>query len=132
MIDDNLDSYIIDFGISCDDENCNLYGTKGYLSPEFYYHSSIKRPIPLNLAKSSDIFSLGLVFLELLGCTNLFSLNIMINNTEYETTLNNIIEKNLQCLYYKDFSDIINQMLNMNPMKRITLDRLITKLNSIT
>lgn len=131
MIDENLDVYIIDFGISCDDENCDLYGTRGYFSPEFYFFSSIKRPFPLKLAKDSDVFSLGLVFLELLGCTNLFSLDIIINEKEYENTLNNIIEKNPQCLYYKEFSDIINGMIKYNPMKRINLDRLITLLNSM-
>ena len=131
MIDENLDVYIIDFGISCDDENCDLYGTRGYFSPEFYFYSNIKKPIPLKLAKDSDVFSLGLVFLELLGCTNLFSLDIIISEEEYENTLNNIIEKNPECLYYKEFSDIINGMIQMNPIKRINLNSLIAKLNSM-
>lgn len=131
MIDENLDVYIIDFGISCDDENCDLYGTRGYFSPEFYFYSNIKKPIPLKLAKDSDVFSLGLVFLELLGCTNLFSLDIIISEKEYGNTLNNIIEKNPECLYYKEFSDIINGMIQMHSLKRIDLNKLITRLNSM-
>ena len=59
-----LSLMLIDFGISCDKSVCATSGTPGYLSPEMitqFKYSVIDR----SSAKESDVFSLGIVFYQI-------------------------------------------------------------------
>lgn len=64
---------VIDFGISCHSRKCSPGGTQMYMSPETLSHYNQHKPLSFKKSVQSDIFSLGIVLLELLGCPNYFN-----------------------------------------------------------
>lgn len=73
MIDpETLDLSIIDFGLSCYKKECQAGGTLSYMAPEIRAAYNKFDKVDNNTAKASDIFSLGIVFYELLYCINPF------------------------------------------------------------
>lgn len=132
-----LDIGIIDIGAGCslDDikNGCLINGargTYGYMSPEIIFN--------VNMLKTSDVYSLGCVFYELLHGTRLFP-----DRQQSEKNINEEIKdyyyqdenfRFLDSIYYKQNQRTINNplfkkletivvyMLRPNPLERMTLD----------
>jgi serine/threonine protein kinase len=111
IADKNGDIKYIDFGLSCLRYCSAMYsGTPGYMSPEMDGRQKLHAmfgvsspPITLKIGRESDIFSLGVVIKELLeGKKNIFT------------------DKQLQ---------LLNDMTNLNPEKRPTIEKLKNELN---
>lgn len=93
---------LIDFGLACIKEKCDVKGyTPGYGSPHILNIYNDKRKVLLlEEAKQSDIFSMGIVFFELLYCgVNPFK-NIEIDNLSSDEIMKILfksIEKEQTC-----------------------------------
>ena len=115
----------IDLGLSCTEEICNVGGTLNYMAPEIFrvVGTSIKN----NDYKKADIFSLGLVFYEIIHTylpSNILNMNVWTMNNYYKNIKQyNPTEYKANIRFSKiDPSDLINKiidnMLIINPDNR--------------
>lgn len=63
---------VIDFGLSCGDKKCKAGGTPKYMAPEMFFKFIDNKLLTFKETKRTDIFSLGVILLELLGCDEYF------------------------------------------------------------
>jgi serine/threonine protein kinase len=129
IINKNHNIQYIDFGLSCyrDDAICvqKSRGTALYMAPEYlleFLSPPVEKiKITYDIADKADIWSLGMVFYEILTENNPFDRDY-INTRE---KLANIQQKPLD---YSDinehYSSIIKKMLEINPHDRIGIDEL--------
>lgn len=118
MISNNLDIKILDFGLSYMDNNFRLsnnVGTLSYIAPEFYYND---KNYDLEDFQRADMWSLGVVFYIIAnGC-----------KTPYDD-IKNIPAKIKSEHSNKYINSIVEQLLDINPMKRLTSRQLVKKLD---
>lgn len=113
FLDENRNPKIGDFGLSIDlmekkdlDSNySSSYGLKQYLAPEYIQANEY--------TEKSDIYSLGIIFLELLNIFNTESERILILNDLKKSKFPEGLGKN-----FKEESKLIERMLDLNPLKR--------------
>jgi len=136
---------LIDFGLSCL-KKCIPGGTITYAAPEILpiigTNSEIKRaespqwrryvPVNKNDYKKTDVWSLGLVFYELI----MRELPFAIENVAAPTLLYKLVKfyQNLdEIIVDNDFDEhvlhIVQKMLRTNPFKRISIHRVKSALN---
>jgi serine/threonine protein kinase len=82
---------IIDFGLSCTKDNCIKGGTRGYMSPQIKEIWNSPEILTLNSAKNADIFSLAIVFYNLLYCSSPFN-NIDVLKLSFDETVNILVQ----------------------------------------
>lgn len=61
LINEHLDTQIIDFGLSCT-KKCKPGGTILFLSPEMIHFFNLTKQLKLYQVKQADVYSLGIVF----------------------------------------------------------------------
>lgn len=90
LINKNLETQIIDFGLSCS-KHCKPSGTILYTSPEILIKLGSKKEISLDTLQTADVFSMGIVFYLL---ANLQFPYTIVGNNPYNydnNSTNNII-----------------------------------------
>ncbi|XP_037438242.1 uncharacterized protein LOC119305973 [Triticum dicoccoides] len=127
LLDDNMLPKIADFGLSrCFDENqsraitSNMFGTIGYLAPEFY----ARRQITFKL----DIYSLGMIIIE------------MLTGEKGYADIDNVLERWRNRLYKSDgdaqliqvrvCTEIAIECTDFNPTKRPDIQHIMHRLGS--
>ncbi|KAG2576981.1 uncharacterized protein LOC120680081 [Panicum virgatum] len=116
LLDAHLEPKIADFGISrCFDEKQsrmftkNLYGTLGYIAPEFIDKGEI--------SYKSDIFSLGIIMIKLLTGSNKFNIENWHQSIDVD------------CPQMKKCIEIAQMCVNCDQHSRPTIDQIICELN---
>ena len=109
--------------VSGDNPNKFLNKTKHYLSPEFVAHLRNRKSASPPDATVSDIYSLGLISLEV--CTqaaeeSFLNKDYTVNKELIQAKINEIHKS-----YSIGFLEIVIRMLTIDPTKRIPLDELI-------
>jgi len=120
-----LKLYLIDFGISCDSYKCYAGGTLSYMSPEMLAHYDNLKLLSFNQAKQSDVFSMGIILLELLGCQNYTGIN------KSQNIMNNITSFLQECpLHNEPIEYIIKNCILLNGDKRMKINNILHYLES--
>lgn len=128
LIDKDLNIQIIDFGLSCTRE-CRVGGTLIYESPEMIQATiNSYRVVSRDFQIKSDIFSLGLVFYEIVNSKLPFQIYKYDKDEILKMYYNNIIKSNS---YNDDINIIIEEMLSINKEKRPSMKNILEKLNEI-
>lgn len=120
---ETFDIWIIDYGISCFRETCTVSGTLNYMSIENFLAFKNRSPLPKEFLKTGDIFSLGIVLLELFLGSNPYSIKYQPGKMPYGEFNVNPIRKcirNFRTQTQADLMKIIQSMLNVDPKKRPT------------
>lgn len=133
----NLDTSYLNRNFQCNSDK----GTLKYISPEYFFEK--------HATKQSDIFALGVVFLFILtgGINNIYNYDIdnikdpVEKIVQYERIVQDPSERKnifqlLQNRHIFDFniyhaSNLINQMIDINPRKRPTTKQILQKIPSI-
>jgi serine/threonine protein kinase len=102
-------------------ETTNLKGgTDKYFSPEVIYNGKF--------CKESDIFSLGVIFFDLLVLKH----DLKFYKLSHENKLNENLEQNLKKLKCNEyFYSMILNMLKFDPIKRLSVNNMIDLINNI-
>lgn len=119
LINKNLDTQIIDFGLSCS-KHCKPSGTILYTSPEILIKLGSKKEISLDTLQRADVFSMGIVFYLLANLQ--FPFTIIGNNPyKYDDTsssINNIsVDTNI------DFNTISERSFSINKIQQTDYKR---------
>lgn len=139
----------IDFGNSCNSEKCNIGGTITYMAPELLPLVGSKILLSKEDSKKTDVWSLGIVFYEILNHSypfpyegdRLYSQESNLINSENELllirNLNKYYKQNKRIFsYYKPqdeiydtFNEIVDSMLEIDPLKRRDISYFSKKIN---
>jgi serine/threonine protein kinase len=129
----------IDLGLSCTEEICNVGGTINYMAPEIF--KNIGKKIKNEDYKKADIFSLGLVFYEIINVhlpSNLVNMNPWIMNNYYKNIKEyKLSEYKTNIMISKiDPSDLINKIINnmliINPDNRSDINEIKILIDKIS
>ena len=123
-----LDLKIIDFSISEVKDDTNdmsslftgdhpVQGTKGYLSPELQHYRDNNITISRYSREKSDVFSLGLVILQMVTLSELTTLNLRENNER--------LFAKIETVPFEWVKSLLRDMLNENPKKRKKFRKLV-------
>jgi len=136
-----LEIRLIDFGLSCMLPVCKqIIGTLSFLAPEIYIiNGDNKDKFNKKNMLKADIFSLGATFYSQLNSGNSVydfyedCKSIVSNNDYNECIIKNLKLKKQFLLNFvdKDITDIINEMIQIEPDNRPTIDTIVNKLTTI-
>jgi serine/threonine protein kinase len=118
---------VIDFGLSCGDKKCKAGGTPKYMAPEMFFSYIDNKQLTFKETKRTDIFSLGIILLELLGCDKYFK-----NGTNvWEILLNNNMDLFDNCkIINEDIEYIIKKTVLYNNNKRMKIQDILNYLKT--
>lgn len=137
---DTLEITIVDFGGSCKILECNnIQTTLDYMAPELYKSFANKTELNKQQLLKADIFSLGATFFSCLNGYNIYeNMYKDCKNVTDKIDFYKCIDKKINSTtsfvstyFDKDINDIINEMINIKPDNRPTIDTIVDKLSKI-
>lgn len=130
MISSDFHVKVIDFGLSIETIDFektvyteNVIGTIDYMSPE-----RIDKQIA---SKSSDVFALGIILLEMITLENPFKADSQFKTLESIKYFDPIKSIKIE-INYNDFISIASLLLEKDPNKRIKIDQVTNKKNIVS
>ncbi|OMJ87403.1 hypothetical protein SteCoe_10911 [Stentor coeruleus] len=126
LVDSSWNVKIIDFSVAIvknEDITSNatgnlpIQGTKGYTSPKIETVNNFNQEIILIYPEKSDVFSLGLLILQILKKINAEGCNRYERKAELDSIINTI--------NFEWARNLLKQMLNLNPSLRLDFSSLL-------
>ena len=135
-----LEITIVDFGSSCKILECdNTISTLAFLAPEIYKSYANKTELNKQQLIKADIFSLGATFFSCLNGYGIYEYMYkdcknVADKLDFYKCFDKKINSttSLVSTYFdKDINDIINEMINIKPDNRPTIDTIVDKISKI-
>lgn len=126
------EAVLIDLGLACMGQNCTgTGGTPIYMAPErIMAELANKRPLPLDMLKMSDIFSVGASLYELMVGQNFYPVNIYTKDELIDFVVMKYPALDYKWYNDKQLQDIVGSFLKRRPSMRMTPEVVIRDLNS--
>lgn len=123
LINKNLETQIIDFGLSCS-KHCKPSGTILYTSPEILIKLGSKKEISLDTLQTADVFSMGIVFYLLTNLQFPFTIvgknpyNYDTNTSNIDSSSNKNLTINTSLVKSNNISELDNTIINIDGLKK--------------